>query len=66
MIGRTISHHRILFNLSEDGMVVIYKAWNLHLDLAVAIKGLPIERILGAHEKVRNFCFLKVMHRTAP
>jgi serine/threonine protein kinase len=54
MIGQTLSHFRILSEISRGGMGIVYRGLDLNLDREVALKVLPPE-LVADPERRRRF-----------
>ncbi len=53
MLGQILSHYRILEQIGQGGMGVVYKALDLHLDRFVAVKTLPKEKVADSERRQR-------------
>ena len=53
MIGRNLSHYKVIEELSRGGMGVVYRALDTKLDREVALKVLPPELVADPERKRR-------------
>jgi serine/threonine protein kinase len=53
VIGRTLSHYKVLEELSRGGMGIVYRALDVKLDREVALKVLPPELVADPERKRR-------------
>ena len=53
-LGKQIAHYLVVERLGQDGMGVVYKARDTHLDRFIALKVLPPERVADPEGKRRS------------
>ncbi len=54
MIGRNLSHYRVLEEISRGGMGIVYRAQDLKLDRQVALKVLLPDLVADSGRKQRS------------